>query len=124
MRFPERIFPRFKSGSQLSFPNFLTSLLVSYWPSSLQDVGDMSADNSEEVLNEFKFLTQSEVDVVDKGGEWNERSGSGEWGVGGGAGAVDQGNLELGELEQLTINNENDLNYDQLTAPKVRNTVF
>ena len=60
-RFPERIFPRFKSGSQLSFPNFLTSLLVSFWPSSLQDVGDMSADNSEEVLNEFKFLTQSEV---------------------------------------------------------------
>ena len=85
---------------------------------------NIGLDNTEEVLNEFKFLTQSEVDVVDKGGEWNERSGSGEWGVGGGAGAVDQGNLELGELEQLTINNENDLNYDQLTAPKVRNTVF
>ncbi len=27
--------------------------------------------------------------------------------------------LELGELEQLTINNDNDLNYDQITAPKV-----
>ena len=32
---------------------------------------------------------------------------------------VEQGNLELGELEQLTINNDNDVNYDQLTAPKV-----
>ena len=26
---------------------------------------------------------------------------------------------QLGELEQLTINNDNDLNYDQITAPKV-----
>ena len=84
---------------------------------------NIGLDNTEEVLNEFKFLTQSEGDAVDKGVEWNERSGSGEWGVGG-AGAPEQGNLELGELEQLTINNENDLNYDQLTAPKVENKYF
>ena len=38
-------------------------------------------------------------------------------GGGGGADAV-KNNLELGELEQLTISNDNDLNYDQLTAPK------
>ena len=62
---------------------------------------------------------------MDKGAEW---SGGGEWGVardggvagGVGAGAavaqaVEQSNLELGELEQLTINNDNDLNYDQVT---------
>ena len=59
---------------------------------------------------------------MDKGAEW---SGGGEWGVtreGGAVGqvpagppAVDQSNLELGELEQLTINNDNDLNYDQVS---------
>eukprot|EP00088_Acartia_fossae_P067130 TRINITY_DN8357_c1_g1_i11.p1 TRINITY_DN8357_c1_g1~~TRINITY_DN8357_c1_g1_i11.p1 ORF type:complete len:732 (-),score=183.25 TRINITY_DN8357_c1_g1_i11:347-2542(-) len=112
----------------------------------------INIDNSEQVLNEFKFLTQAEADVVDKG-EWGgERTGAGEWGVnaagtggaaagagaaatantganntaaaggqgqpaGGGADAV-KNNLELGELEQLTISNDNDLNYDQLTAPK------
>jgi len=31
---------------------------------------------------------------------------------------VDQSNLELGELEQLTINNDNETNYDQITTPK------
>ena len=57
-------------------------------------------------------------DQVDKGAEW---SGGGEWGVAreaGGAGPApaqpEQSNLELGELEQLTINNDNDLNYDQV----------
>jgi hypothetical protein len=64
------------------------------------------------------------VDVVDKGPtDWSERGGSGEWGVGPPAappgGSPDKGSLELGELEQLTINNDNDLNYDQITAPKV-----
>ena len=29
-----------------------------------------------------------------------------------------QGSLELGELEQLTISNDNDLAYDQITTPK------
>ena len=51
--------------------------------------------------------------MVDKGGEW---SGGGEW-VGGREGVaptVEQTNLELGELEQLTITNDNDLNYDQV----------
>lgn len=84
--------------------------------------------DTEDVLKEFNFLTQpAEADVVDKGAEW---SGGGEWGVareGGstgvvagttGAQAVEQSNLELGELEQLTINNDNDLNYDQMTTPK------
>lgn len=84
--------------------------------------------DTEDVLKEFNFLTQpAEADVVDKGAEW---SGGGEWGVareGGSAGvvagttgaqAVEQSNLELGELEQLTINNDNDLNYDQMTTPK------
>ena len=53
--------------------------------------------------------------MVEKG-EWS----GGEWSVGreGGAAqaaqAVEQTNLELGELEQLTINNDNDLNYDQV----------
>ena len=61
--------------------------------------------------------------MVDKAAEW---SGGGEWGVGrteGGAGAgaggqpqTEQSNLELGELEQLTITNDNDLNYDQVNA--------
>jgi hypothetical protein len=32
--------------------------------------------------------------------------------------------LELGELEQLTINNDNDLNYDQITAPNVYFFIF
>jgi len=92
----------------------------------------ISIDNSEQVLNEFKFLTQGDSDVVDKG-EWGgERTGAGEWGVTGAPPAGQTGanntgaavqaearnNLELGELEQLTINNDNDLNYDQLTAPK------
>ena len=54
--------------------------------------------------------------MVDKGGEW---SGGGDWGVRGEAGQPGQtqeqsGNLELGELEQLTISNDNDLNYDQV----------
>jgi len=92
------------------------------------DLGGLGVDtDTEDVLKEFNFLTQSEPDVVDKGAEW---SGGGEWGVvrdGGAAGvgagtagaqAVDQSNLELGELEQLTINNDNDLNYDQMTTPK------
>jgi len=92
------------------------------------DLGGLGVDtDTEDVLKEFNFLTQPEPDVVDKGAEW---SGGGEWGVardGGAAGAgqgtagaqaVDQSNLELGELEQLTINNDNDLNYDQMTTPK------
>jgi len=90
------------------------------------DLGGLGVDtDTEDVLKEFNFLTQAEPDVVDKGAEW---SGGGEWGVtreGGAAGqgpagppAVDQSNLELGELEQLTINNDNDLNYDQMTTPK------
>lgn len=92
------------------------------------DLGGLGVDtDTEDVLKEFNFLTQPEPDVVDKGAEW---SGGGEWGVardGGvagqgqgtaGAQAVDQSNLELGELEQLTINNDNDLNYDQMTTPK------
>jgi len=105
---------------------------------------NIGVDNSEEVINEFKFLTQSEADTVDKGADWSERTGGGEWGVtagtvqppgsavgaGGGVPVVvpgggvipgtpaEQANLELGELEQLTINNDNDLNYDQLNASK------
>ena len=50
---------------------------------------------------------------------------AGEWGVSTPQATIptatlptDQSNLELGELEQLTINNDNDLNYDQITAPK------
>jgi len=92
------------------------------------DLGGLGVDtDTEDVLKEFNFLTQPEPDVVDKGAEW---SGGGEWGVAREAGAagtgqgttgaqaVDQSNLELGELEQLTINNDNDLNYDQMTTPK------
>jgi len=100
----------------------------------------ISIDNSEQVLNEFKFLTQADADVVDKSDWGGERTGAGEWGVnaGGTPGAVGapavpgtvvagaagaqppevRNSLELGELEQLTISNDNDLNYDQLTAPK------
>jgi len=90
--------------------------------------------DTEDVLKEFNFLTQSggqDQDQVDKGAEW---SGGGEWGVaregqgggggvggsapggGGEAGAVARGNLELGELEQLTPDNE--MAYDQMTTPK------
>merc|ERR1719320_1371895 len=90
------------------------------------DLGGLGVDtDTEDVLKEFNFLTQAEPDVVDKGAEW---SGGGEWGVTreegavgqvpAGPPAVDQSNLELGELEQLTINNDNDLNYDQMTTPK------
>jgi striatin 1/3/4 len=92
------------------------------------DLGGLGVDtDTEDVLKEFNFLTQAEPDTVDKGAEW---SGGGEWGVardGGAAGQgqgpagpppVDQSNLELGELEQLTINNDNDLNYDQMSTPK------
>ena len=53
---------------------------------------------------------------MDKGAEW---SGGGEWGVGrseGGQAQPEQSQLELGELEQLTITNDNDLNYDQMTS--------
>ena len=53
---------------------------------------------------------------MDKGAEW---SGGGEWGVGrseGGPAQPEQSQLELGELEQLTITNDNDLNYDQVNA--------
>ena len=60
-------------------------------------------------------------DVVDKAAEW---SGGGEWGVArteagavaGGQPQTEQSNLELGELEQLTITNDNDLNYDQVST--------
>merc|ERR1719295_2355775 len=92
------------------------------------DLGGLGVDSdTEDVLKEFNFLTQPEPDVVDRGAEW---SGGGEWGVSrdpgtagvvaspAGAQAVEQSNLELGELEQLTINNDNDLQYDQLSAPK------
>ena len=51
--------------------------------------------------------------MVEKG-EWS----GGEWTggrEGGAAQTVEQTNLELGELEQLTINNDNDLNYDQVS---------
>ena len=83
---------------------------------------------------------QADADVVDKSDWGGERTGAGEWGVnaGGTPGAVGapavpgtvvagaagaqppevRNSLELGELEQLTISNDNDLNYDQLTAPK------
>ena len=50
---------------------------------------------------------------VGEKGEWS----GGEWVAGregGTAPTVEQTNLELGELEQLTINNDNDLNYDQV----------
>ena len=46
--------------------------------------------------------------------EWS----GGEWAAGregGAAQTAEQTNLELGELEQLTINNDNDLNYDQVS---------
>ena len=52
--------------------------------------------------------------MVEKG-EWS----GGEWTAGregGAAQTVEQTNLELGELEQLTINNDNDLNYDQVNC--------
>ena len=51
---------------------------------------------------------------VGEKGEWS----GGEWVAGregGTAPTVEQTNLELGELEQLTINNDNDLNYDQVS---------
>ena len=51
---------------------------------------------------------------VGEKGEWS----GGEWTAGregGAAQTVEQTNLELGELEQLTINNDNDLNYDQVS---------
>jgi len=83
------------------------------------DFGGLGVDSdTEDVLKEFNFLTQTEAEVVDKGGEW---SGGGDWGVRGEAGQPGQtqeqsGNLELGELEQLTISNDNDLNYDQMSS--------
>ena len=57
--------------------------------------------------------------MVDKGGEWS----GGEWGVGSRSQEPgqqgDQSNLELGELEQLTITNDNDINYDQVTLQRI-----
>merc|ERR1719331_567192 len=92
------------------------------------DLSGLGVDtDTEDVLKEFNFLTQpgNQEDQVDKGAEW---SGGGEWGVAkdaaGGVGAASdqqaghQGSLELGELEQLTISNDNDLAYDQITTPK------
>ena len=87
------------------------------------DIGGLGVDtDTEDVLKEFNFLTQTEVrgvggvqpsltilsqaEVGEKGGEWS----GGEFQPP----AVEQTNLELGELEQLTINNDNDLNYDQV----------
>ncbi len=49
----------FTHGAQINFGD-LTSYLT-YGFVIWQDGADLSADNSEEVLNEFKFLTQSEV---------------------------------------------------------------
>jgi len=88
------------------------------------DITQLGVDkDTEEVLNEFNFLAQAEPDTTDKGPEWSELAG--EWGVSTPQATIptatlptDQSNLELGELEQLTINNDNDLNYDQITAPK------
>jgi len=87
------------------------------------DLGGLGVDtDTEDVLKEFNFLTQAEGgDVVDKAAEW---SGGGEWGVArteagavaGGQPQTEQSNLELGELEQLTITNDNDLNYDQMSS--------
>jgi hypothetical protein len=42
-------------GAQINFGDLTPYLTYG------QDGADLSADNSEEVLNEFKFLTQSEV---------------------------------------------------------------
>ncbi len=42
-------------GAQINFGDL--TIYLTYG----QDGADLSADNSEEVLNEFKFLTQSEV---------------------------------------------------------------
>merc|ERR550525_1083102 len=83
------------------------------------DLGGLGVDtDTEDVLKEFNFLTQTEGDVVDKAAEW---SGGGEWGlnkeaVPGGQTQTEQSSLELGELEQLTITNDNDLNYDQMLS--------
>ena len=93
------------------------------------DLGGLGVDtDTEDVLKEFNFLTQpgNQEDSAEKGAEW---SGGGEWGVAkdsaGGLAVASaeqqpshQGNLELGELEQLTISNDNDLAYDQITTPK------
>ena len=62
---------------------------------------------------------------VGEKGEWS----GGEWVAGregGTAPTVEQTNLELGELEQLTINNDNDLNYDQVNhwTAILRNNVY
>jgi striatin 1/3/4 len=88
------------------------------------DLSGLGVDtDTEDVLKEFNFLTQpGQEDAVAPGAEW---SGGGEWGVareaggGPGAGPAEAGaSLELGELEQLTISNDNDLAYDQITTPK------
>jgi len=89
------------------------------------DLAGLGVDSdTEDVLKEFNFLTQpgSEEGGVEGKPEW---SGGGEWGVQEGAarGAAPpdpatQGALELGELEQLTISNDNELAYDQLSTPK------
>lgn len=59
-----------------------------------------------------RAVLQAEVEVKGEwsGGEW---TGAREAGP---AQTVEQTNLELGELEQLTINNDNDLNYDQVSC--------
>merc|ERR1719347_95306 len=80
------------------------------------DFGGLGVDSdTEDVLKEFNFLTQTEAEVVDKGSEW---SGGSEWGVRNEPSTqnLEQTNLELGELEQLTITNDNDINYDQMTS--------
>ena len=89
------------------------------------DLAGMGVDSdTEDVLKEFNFLTQpgGEEGGVEGKPEW---SGGGEWGVQEGAtrGAAPpdpaaQGALELGEREQLTISNDNELAYDQLSTPK------
>ena len=59
---------------------------------------------TEEVLNEFSFLGAEEAAAVDKSEEWNYTAGRAD-------------DVNLGELAQLTVNNDADVNMDVSGSP-------
>lgn len=76
----------------------------------MQGLDETDAE-TEEVLNEFSFLGAEDVSS-DKSEEWNYKAGGG------------ADDVSLGELAQLTVNNDSDVNMDVSFTLKARTAEF
>lgn len=83
-------------------------MTISKYFACAQGLGDEVDAETEEVLNEFSFLGSEEVGV---GGEKSE-----DWSYSGGVGRGGTDDVSLGELAQLTVNNDADVSMDVSTT--------